>query len=107
MASGSNQWKKALSSKLTDPAQHTAILLIPRILYSVINPATGDKIATVLAGSSKDVDIAAEAARQAYKTSWGVNVPGEKRGAMLYKLASLMEQHAEELAALEALDVGS
>jgi aldehyde dehydrogenase (NAD+) len=72
----------------------------------VINPVTGDKITTVSGGSSKDVDVAAEAAKKAYKTSWGAKVPGAQRGALLFKLADLLEQHAAELAALEALDVG-
>ena len=58
------------------------------------------------AGSKKDVDIAVDAAKKAYKTSWGLKVPGEQRGKMLFKLADLMEQRAEEIAAIETLDVG-
>jgi aldehyde dehydrogenase (NAD+) len=44
--------------------------------------------------------------RQAYKTSWGLKVPGAERGKLLSKLADLVEQHTDELAALEALNVG-
>ena len=39
-------------------------------------------------------------------TVWGLNTPGAQRGALLMKLADLIEQHKEELAALEALDTG-
>ena len=68
--------------------------------------ATGKVITAVSAGSKKDVDIAVDAARKAYKTSWGLKVPGAQRGRMLNKLADLMEEHAEEIAAIETLDVG-
>lgn len=43
---------------------------------------------------------------QAYKTTWGLHCPGAQRGRLLNKLADLLEQHIDELAALEALDVG-
>ncbi len=43
---------------------------------------------------------------QAYKTSWGLKVPGTDRGRMLSKLADLIEKNADEFAALEALNVG-
>ncbi|EKM77505.1 hypothetical protein AGABI1DRAFT_108032 [Agaricus bisporus var. burnettii JB137-S8] len=72
----------------------------------VIDPATGKVITPVAAGSAKDVDIAVEAATKAYKTSWGLNMPGSERGRLLYKLADLMEKHSEEFAALEMLNVG-
>jgi aldehyde dehydrogenase (NAD+) len=68
--------------------------------------ATGKPIVSFWAGSSKDVDIAVEAARKAYKTVWGLKVPGTERGKYLLKLADLMDQHADELSALEAMDVG-
>ncbi|KAG6811501.1 hypothetical protein H0H92_007149 [Tricholoma furcatifolium] len=68
--------------------------------------ATGKLITEISAGSSKDVDIAAEVAKQAYKTSWGLKVAGSERGKLLYKLAELLERDSAEFAALEALDVG-
>jgi acyl-CoA reductase-like NAD-dependent aldehyde dehydrogenase len=40
------------------------------------------------------------------ETVWGLNTPGAQRGALLLKLAELIEQNKEELAALEALDNG-
>ncbi|EKM77497.1 hypothetical protein AGABI1DRAFT_115102 [Agaricus bisporus var. burnettii JB137-S8] len=72
----------------------------------VVDPCTGKVITTVVAGTSKDVDIAVAAAEKAYKTSWGLKVPGVERGKLLGKLADLVEKHSDELAALEALNVG-
>jgi aldehyde dehydrogenase (NAD+) len=72
----------------------------------VINPSTGKVLTKVSAATSADVDKAVEAARKAYKTSWGHKVPGWKRGELLMKLGNIMEEHIDELAALECLDVG-
>lgn len=71
-----------------------------------LHEATGKVITSVAAGSAKDVDIATEAAKKAYKTSWGLKVPGTQRARLLNKLADLLEAHTDEFAALEALDVG-
>ncbi|KAJ7733066.1 aldehyde dehydrogenase [Mycena maculata] len=72
----------------------------------VINPSNGKKIASISLGSSKDVDIAVQAAWKAYKTSWGFKCPGSQRGRLLTKLADLLERDQEQFAALEALNVG-
>ncbi|KAF9064740.1 aldehyde dehydrogenase [Rhodocollybia butyracea] len=72
----------------------------------VINPSTGKLLTKVAAATEKDVDIAVEAARKAYKTSWGLKVHGAQRGALLMKLANLLEANIDEFAALECLDVG-
>ena len=40
------------------------------------------------------------------ETVWGLNTPGAKRGELLLKLADLIDQSKEELAAIEALDSG-
>lgn len=72
----------------------------------VPNPVNGKVITSVAAGTAADIDIAAQAARKAYKERWGLKVPGAQRGRMLNKLADLLEANANEFAALEALDVG-
>jgi aldehyde dehydrogenase (NAD+) len=63
-------------------------------------------ITSVAEGTAKDVDRAVKAARHAYDHSWGLKVPGTERGKLLSKLTHLLEVHADELAALEALDNG-
>ena len=57
--------------------------------------------------SRKDVDIAVNVAQKAYKTSWGRRCAAYDRGRLLNKLADIMEQHVDELCALESLDTGS
>jgi aldehyde dehydrogenase (NAD+) len=63
-------------------------------------------LTAIAEGTTKDVDRAVDAAKRAYETSWGLKVPGSRRGELLYKLADLMVLHFDELAALEALDNG-
>ncbi|KAF7792809.1 hypothetical protein EIP86_003908 [Pleurotus ostreatoroseus] len=75
-------------------------------LIDVVNPATGKLFARVAEGTAKDVDLAVEAAQKAFETTWGLNTPGYERGRLLYKLAELIEQRQDEIAALEALNVG-
>jgi aldehyde dehydrogenase (NAD+) len=68
--------------------------------------ATGKVITKVSEATAKDVDLAVEAAHKAFETTWGLNVSGAQRAALLNKLADLMIQHKDELAAIEALDNG-
>jgi aldehyde dehydrogenase (NAD+) len=70
------------------------------------NPATGKAITRVAIGSAQDVDIAVKAARHAFRSTWGLNAPGHRRGELLNKLADLVERDAEEIAALETLNMG-
>ncbi|KAI6013728.1 aldehyde dehydrogenase [Pisolithus microcarpus] len=72
----------------------------------VVNPTDGKVITSISEGTPKDVDLAVDAAEKAFETTWGLNCPGNKRGLLLNKLAALMEEHTDELAALEALDNG-
>ncbi|KAI6040399.1 aldehyde dehydrogenase [Pisolithus marmoratus] len=72
----------------------------------VVNPTNGKVITSVSEGTQKDVDLAVDAAEKAFETTWGLNCPGNKRGLLLSKLASLMEEHTDEFSALEALNNG-
>jgi 1-pyrroline dehydrogenase len=70
----------------------------------VLNPATGDVIAEVPRGTQADVDRAVAAANEALP-DWLEKTPKD-RMELLLKLADLMDEHAEELARLESLNVG-
>lgn len=72
----------------------------------VINPTNNKVITQVSEATSKDVDAAVQAARKAFETTWGLNTSGAQRAALLNKLADLMVQHKDELAAIESLDNG-
>jgi acyl-CoA reductase-like NAD-dependent aldehyde dehydrogenase len=70
----------------------------------VLDPSTGRIVTTVAAGTGKDVDDAVTAARAAFP-AWR-DTPARDRGRILYRVAALIREHADELAALESLDVG-
>jgi len=70
----------------------------------VVNPATGETIATVPNASADDVDAAVERAKQALP-EWLDATPGE-RAELLLKLADVISDNAEELAQVESQNVG-
>src|ERR671923_391890 len=70
----------------------------------VTNPANGEVIAEMQLSTEEDVDRAVAAARRAFP-GWSTTTPGERAAAIL-KLADLLEEHAEEIADLEAADAG-
>ncbi len=73
---------------------------------SVENPATREIIAEVVDACPEDVDLAVQAAKRAfYDGRWSGLVPSERSKA-LWKLADLLEKHAEEFARLETKNTG-
>jgi len=71
---------------------------------TILNPATGETIATVPEASVEQVDRAVLAAERAFE-SWGRTTPAERAG-MLLKLADRIEQEGAAFAALESLNCG-
>lgn len=72
----------------------------------VIDPATGAQVATAAAGSAADVDRAVASARQAFDDGrWRFLAPLEQE-RRLRRLASLIAEHADELAELDVIDSG-
>lgn len=76
-----------------------------RKTFEVINPSTEEEITHVYEAREDDVDIAVAAAKRAFEGGWSTADP-EFRARALFKLADLVEQHAETLAAIESLDNG-
>ena len=70
----------------------------------VLNPATGEAIAQVPAGTAADVDAAVETAKKALP-EWLDSTPAE-RAEVLLKLADLIDENADELAEIESRNVG-
>ncbi len=70
----------------------------------VVEPATGEVFAEVAAASAADLDAAVAAARNAFAT-WS-KLTAVARGEILFRFAELVYAHAEELAVLEARNVG-
>jgi acyl-CoA reductase-like NAD-dependent aldehyde dehydrogenase len=63
----------------------------------VVNPATGEVVASVPAGKPEDVELAVATAKRAF-AEWS-KTDVEKRAAILTKAAELIQQNAKELAA--------
>jgi acyl-CoA reductase-like NAD-dependent aldehyde dehydrogenase len=70
----------------------------------VVNPATEEPIAEVPGASVEDADRAVEAARRAYP-AWRAVTPAD-RASLLRRLATLVDEHGEELARLESRNAG-
>jgi betaine-aldehyde dehydrogenase len=70
----------------------------------VINPATGEEIARAASSGREDVDRAVSAARSAFET-WGSTPPSERAQALL-RLADAIEEHGDEIAAIESENAG-
>ena len=74
--------------------------------YDVINPATGQCLASVAECGAVDVDRAVGAARAAFEAQvWSAAAPSVRKGRLL-ALADAIRAHAEELALLITLDMG-
>lgn len=85
------EWVNALSGKTLE----------------TVDPATESVLAVVAEADSEDVDLAVHAARQAFESrSWSGISPHE-RARLLFRIAELIDSHADELAVLETLDVGA
>lgn len=74
--------------------------------FTTFNPATGEAIAEMVRGNEKDIDLAVAAARRAFKSGAWSRMSPRSRMEVLYRAAKLIEQHTEELALLDCLDMG-
>jgi len=73
---------------------------------SSINPATGEAWANFACTSEEDVNRAISAARRALNEGEWPAMTATQRGKLLYKLADLIEEHAQALGELETKDSG-
>ncbi|HXB65555.1 MAG TPA: gamma-aminobutyraldehyde dehydrogenase [Solirubrobacteraceae bacterium] len=71
---------------------------------AILNPATGEELARAHNSTPQDVDRAVRAAREAF-AGWSAATPAERSAALL-ALADTIDDHAEEIARLEALNAG-
>jgi aminobutyraldehyde dehydrogenase len=96
MSTTATRYKILVGGELADAASGETM--------EVIAPATGETIAEVPRCGAEDVDRAVGAA-QAAAPEWLEKRPKE-RSELLYKLADVLEAHAEELAQVESVNVG-
>ncbi|RLQ91217.1 betaine-aldehyde dehydrogenase [Planomicrobium sp. Y74] len=84
------QWVEAVSGKTRE----------------IINPYDQEIIAVVPDGDERDAQAAIAAAREAFDNGDWAFAPATERGAIVRKIAELIERDKEELAHLESLDTG-
>ncbi len=73
---------------------------------AAIDPATGSTIGSFYGAVEADVDRAVSAARQAFEDGRWRRLTPAQREKILWRVAELMDAHAQELAELECLDGG-
>jgi acyl-CoA reductase-like NAD-dependent aldehyde dehydrogenase len=74
--------------------------------FDTFNPANGQVLAKVAEGDAEDINRAVAAARKAFESGPWPKLTPSQRGRLLWRVAELIEQNAEELAQLETLDNG-
>jgi acyl-CoA reductase-like NAD-dependent aldehyde dehydrogenase len=72
--------------------------------FAVINPATEETIVTLDSAGTDETDAAVARAKAAYP-AWRAVSPAD-RGRLLRRLATLVEEHHEELSRIESQNVG-
>ncbi len=108
-----------MASTMTRPAEHKVPISATKLLinnqwvpaqsgrtFATINPSTGEEICQIAEADSADVEKAVRAARAAFEHGTWRKIAASQRGALLLRLADLIEKHADELATLESLDNG-
>ncbi|HET7367609.1 MAG TPA: aldehyde dehydrogenase family protein [Gaiella sp.] len=75
-----------------------------RSWFPTISPSTEEPLAEVAQGGQKDVALAVDAAREAFRT-WSRRKPSE-RAKVLFRIARILQERARELAVAESLDGG-
>ncbi|MBV8108058.1 MAG: aldehyde dehydrogenase family protein [Hyphomicrobiales bacterium] len=71
----------------------------------VEDPSRGVEIGAIARGTSADIDAAVDAAEGALAGKWG-RLTATERGRLLMRLADLVRGRIEDLARIEAIDVG-
>ncbi|OIN12227.1 aldehyde dehydrogenase [Oceanisphaera psychrotolerans] len=74
--------------------------------FTARNPATGEVLADVAACGTQDIDRAVAAARRSFNSGCWSRLSPRERKTTLLRFAGLIEQHAEELALLQTLEMG-
>ncbi|XP_023918659.1 aldehyde dehydrogenase family 2 member C4 [Quercus suber] len=74
--------------------------------FETIDPRTEEAITRVAEGDKEDIDLAVKAAREAFDNGPWPRLSGFDRGRIMMKFADLIDEHAEELAALDTIDAG-
>lgn len=72
----------------------------------ITDPSTGKVVTTVAEADASDVDAAVTAARRAFEEGPWSQTPGRERARILHRAADLIRERADELVAVESVNVG-
>ena len=72
---------------------------------AVIDPSDGQVFDEIQRSNASDIDMAVQAARHCFETSWS-QLSAAERGRLLMRLAASVAGHAEELTGIEMRDCG-
>lgn len=71
------------------------------------DPATEKALAGVARGDAADVDAAVRAARAAFTDPSWADMSPDRRGRILHQIADVIEEHADELATIDSVNMGA
>src|ERR1700740_1494132 len=72
--------------------------------FETVNPSNEEILALIAEGDKADVDDAVKAARKAFEEGPWPSMGPHQRARLMLKIAELIDQNIDELAALETLD---
>ncbi|HEY7148839.1 MAG TPA: aldehyde dehydrogenase family protein [Gaiellaceae bacterium] len=79
--------------------------LEPKETYETIDPSSEEPLAEVGQATTKEVDLAVGAAREAFDNGWSAISPSE-RAKYLFRIARILQERSREFAVLESLNGG-
>ena len=79
--------------------------LEPKETYTTIDPASEEQLAEVGQAIEAEVQLAVEAAREAFANGWSA-LPGSERAKYLFRIARILQERSREFAVLESLNGG-
>ncbi|WP_174292121.1 aldehyde dehydrogenase family protein [Sphingomonas bacterium] len=74
--------------------------------FDVIDPSTADVMVAVATGDAADIDLAVAAARKAFRDPSWARISPHQRSRYLLTIADIIERNADELAVIQAIDIG-
>jgi aldehyde dehydrogenase (NAD+) len=77
----------------------------PKETYETIDPSTEEPLAQVGQATPEEINLAVQAAREAFENGWSTISPSE-RSKYLFRIARILQERSREFAVLESLNGG-
>jgi delta 1-pyrroline-5-carboxylate dehydrogenase len=100
-----NRRSPEMFANFSSGKHHKIVASVSGKIFELINPTTEEKVIDISgSGDEKDVDIAVQAAKTAFKT-WKDSTSAV-RARLLYKVADLIPKYQDEIGYLDAISMG-